>query len=100
MDQNRIERLYRVKSALGITGSYQDTTLIEYISEVEDYMRYSGVPERVIREPTATGAVVRGVADLWNYGSGGTGFSPYFEQRIVQLRTDALAEEMSGDVDG
>lgn len=73
--------LEKVKSNLGITGTYQDTTIQGYINEVKAFLIDGGVAEENITD----GIVTRGVADLWNYGSGGTGFSPYFIQRATQL---------------
>lgn len=87
-----VEILERVKVSLGITGEYQDGAIQEYISEVAAYMRSAGVPEYVIRNPCSVGAITRGVADLWNYGSGGTELSPYFEMRLVQLRAEGLCD--------
>lgn len=77
--------LENVKTALGITGTYQDDLLQIYIDEVIAYLTSAGVSENVINSDAATGIIVRGVADLWNYGSGGTQLSPYFMQRAVQL---------------
>lgn len=77
--------LESVKTALGITGTYQDDLLQIYIDEVIAYLTAAGVSESVINSDAATGIIVRGVADLWNYGSGGTQLSPYFMQRAVQL---------------
>lgn len=77
--------LENVKTALGITGTYQDDLLQIYIDEVIAYLTSAGVSESVINSDAATGIIVRGVADLWNYGSGGTQLSPYFMQRAVQL---------------
>lgn len=77
--------LESVKTALGITGTYQDDLLQIYIDEVIAYLKDAGVSESVINSNAATGIIVRGVADLWNYGSGGTQLSPYFMQRAVQL---------------
>lgn len=70
-----------VKTALGITGSYQDATIQGYIDEVVDFLKSSEVPEKDI----TAGTVARGVADLWNYGSGDGKLSPYFMQRATQL---------------
>lgn len=77
--------LESVKTALGITGTYQDNLLQIYIDEVIAYLTDAGVSESVINSDAATGIIVRGVADLWNYGSGGTQLSPYFMQRAIQL---------------
>jgi hypothetical protein len=70
-----------VKKALGITGDYQDNTLQQYIDEVTAFLVDSGVSERNI----TSGIVSRGVADLWNYGSGDGKLSQYFMQRAAQL---------------
>ena len=64
--------LSEVKTALGITGSYQDETIQAYINEVQE-------------EAITPGLVARGVADLWNYGSGEGKLSTYFMQRAAQL---------------
>ena len=73
--------LDNVKTALGITGNYQDNTLQQYIDEVTAFLVDSGVSESNI----TSGIVARGVADLWNYGSGDGKFSQYFMQRAAQL---------------
>lgn len=75
------ELLTNVKNALGITGEYQDNTLSEYITEVVAYLTDAGVSADNI----TAGIVSRGVADLWNYGSGGGKLSEYFLQRATQL---------------
>ena len=75
--------LPKVKTMLGITGTYQDELLEEYIGEVIAFMVDAGVPENT--QASVTGVVARGVSDLWNYGMGNTSFSPYFMQRVAQL---------------
>ena len=70
-----------VKSALGITGDYQDATLQVYFDEVIAFLKDAGVAETNI----TSGVVARGVADLWNYGSGDGKFSQYFLMRAAQL---------------
>lgn len=77
--------LEKVKKSLGITGSYQDDTIQSYIDEVKQYLIDGGVLKEVIEHPSSSGTIARGVSDLWNYGSGGTSFSPYFIQRAIQL---------------
>lgn len=73
--------LESVKNALGVTGTYQDDTIIEYIDEVMDFLTDSGVKNTNI----TPGIVSRGVSDLWNYGSGEGELSSYFLQRATQL---------------
>ena len=77
--------LNKVKSALGITGGYQDETLTVYIDEVKAYMRSAGVPEEVIESDVSAGVIARGVTDLWNYNGGAGKLSDYFYQRVSQL---------------
>lgn len=82
--------LTKVKSALGITGDYQDATLNIYIGEVKAYMKDAGVSESVIKSDVSAGVIARGVTDLWNYGSNTGKLSDYFYQRVSQL---ALSDE-------
>lgn len=77
--------LSKVKESLGITGNYQDDIIQNYIDEVKEFMLDGGVAEDIVDADTSIGLITRGVADLWNYGSGGTDFSPYFFRRITQL---------------
>ena len=70
-----------VKTALGITGDYQDSTITQYIDEVVAFLTDSGVPSSRI----TSGIVSRGVADLWNYGAGEGKLSSYFIMRASQL---------------
>lgn len=80
------ELLIKVKKALGITGNYQDDTLLVYIEEIKSFMLSSGISEEIINSNKSVGAIARGVSDLWDYGSGSTGLSPYFKERVIQLR--------------
>ncbi len=77
--------LKAVKSNLGITGNFQDETIQGYIDEVKQFLLDAGVSEQIVGSETSIGVITRGVADLWNYGSGGTQLSPYFYQRAIQL---------------
>lgn len=73
--------LEKVKNSLGVTGTYQDDTLTEYIDEVVAFLKDAGVAEANI----TSGIVARGVADLWNYGAGKAELSNYFKMRATQL---------------
>lgn len=75
------EMLEKVKVSLGITGTYQDDTVNEYILEVEAFLIDAGVKKSNI----TVGLVARGVSDLWNYGAGKGRLSEYFMQRASQL---------------
>lgn len=77
--------LEKVKANLGITGTYQDKTIQGYIDEVKQFLLDGGVDEKIVNADISVGIITRGVADLWNYGSGGTSLSPYFLQRATQL---------------
>jgi hypothetical protein len=70
-----------VKSAIGITGTYQDATLQQYIDEVVAFLNDAGVKTANI----TSGIVARGVSDLWNYGAGEGKLSEYFMMRASQL---------------
>lgn len=89
--------LEQVKANLGITGTYQDATIQGYIDEVKQFLIDGGVDENVVNSNTSIGVITRGVADLWNYGSGGTSLSPYFIQRATQLAYKHV-EEVVDDV--
>lgn len=83
--------LPKVKVMLGITGTYQDELLKEYIDEVIAFMVDAGVSKT---QANVAGVIARGVSDLWNYGMGNASFSPYFMQRVAQL---AYAEEVASN---
>lgn len=73
--------LDNVKQSLGITGTYQDDTLTQYINEVKAFLVDAGVPEA----KQTSGVIARGVSDLWNYGAGDGKLSAYFMMRATQL---------------
>ena len=89
------ERLAKVKSALGITGDYQDETLTIYIYEVIDEMINGGVKREIAESAAAVGCIAIGVNDLWNYSSGGVKHSEYFNRRIVQLSLIEVTQNVS-----
>lgn len=79
------ELLEEVKKRIGVTGTYQDSTITGHIQDVKDFMIDAGVNETLMTSKKIIGAVTRGVSDLWNYGSGDGEFSTYFYQRVTQL---------------
>ena len=87
IDERNEELLIKVKNGLGITGEYQDDSLSIYIDEVKDFMLEAGISQTTINSNKSIGVITRGVSDLWDYGSGSTGLSPYFKERVVQLRS-------------
>lgn len=86
------ELLLKIKNGLGITGDFQDETLQVYVDEVRAFMKSAGVPRAILESDVSVGCIMRGVADLWNYGSGNTTLSDYFKMRVLQLRVDTLDE--------
>lgn len=72
-----------VKEALGIDtmDMYHDNLIMLLVKEVRDFLQDAGVAEGDIGEMI----VARGVADLWDFGSGSGKFSEYFMQRAKQL---------------
>lgn len=73
--------LENVKAAIGVTGTYQDATIQQYVNEVVAFLVDAGVSEANITD----GVVARGVSDLWNYGVGEGKLSQYFIMRASQL---------------
>ena len=78
--------LSKVKTALGITSTAQNETLQVYIDGIKAYMKSAGVSDTVLDSDIASGAIVAGVIDTWNYGSGEVKLSPYTRERIIQLK--------------
>lgn len=83
------EILAKIKTGLGITTDFQDDLLQIYIDDVKAFMQDAGVPANVVTSAAAVGCILRGVADLWNYSSGGAKLSEYFKQRVTQLAIQA-----------
>lgn len=75
--------LEQVKTALGVTGSYQNDTIQSYIDDIIAFLKEAGISENTINDNVPL--VARGVADIWNYGSGKAELSVYFIQRAIQL---------------
>lgn len=85
--------LTTVKNALGLQGNnYFDDTLTIYIEEVKQYLIEGGCRQDIVDAQSSAGVIARGVADLWNYGSGNAELSPYFKERAIQLCSKAVAE--------
>lgn len=89
------ERLAKVKTALGISGDYQDDTLTFYIDEVINELVDAGVAQSIAESSAAVGCIALGVNDLWNYSSGGVKHSEQFNRRLIQL---SMKKESDADV--
>ena len=81
------ELLIEVKKGLGITGSYQDSTVLRHIKDTKAFALSAGVKTELLESDASVGLLIRGVADLWNLASGEVKFSTYFLQRLIQLAT-------------
>ena len=96
-----INLLEKIKEMLGITGNYHDALLQNYIDEVKQYLLDGGVQSEVVESTASTGAIAKGVIDLWDYGSGNGKLSPYFKERAIQLamksKSTGGGTESSGD---
>lgn len=90
--------LQDVKSNLGITGDFQNTTIQGWIDEVKEFLIDGGIAESIVNSKKAKGVISRGVSDLWNYGAGDGKLSTYFFQRATQL-SYVDDPESSGDDD-
>lgn len=77
--------LEKVKTMIGITGTYQDVTVQLFIDEAKQYLLDGGVAQEIVEASSSTGIIMRGVADLWNYGAGDGKLSEYFKERAIQL---------------
>lgn len=94
-----INLLESVKISLGLNGNnYHDDLLSGYIDEVKQFLLDAGVSQNVIDDKVSVGVISRGVADLWNYGSGSASLSPYFMQRVAQLRYKKVGEGVDGEL--
>ena len=91
--------LTKVKKALGVSGTYHDDTLSMHIADVKFVLEDAGIDEKAINGEAAVGVIVRGVADLWNIGSGTVNLSAYFKERVIGLALSyPKSSEESADV--
>ncbi len=77
---------------LGTTNgtSHHDNLLNGYIADVKSYMRDAGVSDAVIEDAGSYGVIAQGVKDLWNLEGSEVKFSPYFYERVTQLKYKVL----------
>ena len=87
------EILAKVKAGIGVTGTFQDDTLMTYIDEVKGFLIAAGVDASVTNSAAAVGCIIRGVSDLWNYSSGSGKLSEYFKMRVLQLKSVGVFDE-------
>lgn len=80
------EILIEIKKRFGYNTEHLDDVLLGYIADTIAYMIGAGVSEETARATASVGCIYQGVNDLWNYSGGGVKFSPYFIERVLQLR--------------
>ena len=85
------ELLSEIKTRLSVTGNFHDDLFTALAEDVKEYLTSAGADAEC---PAAVGVIARGVADLWNFGSGDGKFSEVFYQRVSQL----VIEKMNGGV--
>ena len=71
-----------IKTRLSLTGTFHDGLITALADDVKEYIKSAGADAE---SPAAVGVIARGVADLWNFGSGDGKFSDVFYQRVSQL---------------
>lgn len=74
--------LEAVKNSLGITGTYQDTTIQKWIDEIKELMIDGGIPLSVVNDKKSAGVIAKGIDDLYFQKNN---LSEYFWQRATQL---------------
>lgn len=87
-----MDLLQEIKNRLCITGNFHDTLLNGLAEDVKEYLLSAGVQTAVLNSNKAVGAIARGVADLWNFGSGDGKFSEVFIQRAIQLTFEKIGQ--------
>lgn len=80
-----MDLLKEIKDRLSITDDFHNDLLSGFATDTKDYLRSAGVKDAVIESEKSIGVIARGVADLWNFGSGDGKFSEVFYQRAIQL---------------
>lgn len=76
------ELLSEIKTRLSVTGNFHDGLFTALAEDVKEYLTSAGADAE---SSAAVGVIARGVADLWNFGSGDGKFSEVFYQRLSQL---------------
>lgn len=90
--------LTKVIKALGLTETFHKEVIQPFYEDVKFYLFGAGIKENIIFSSASVGAFIRGVSDLWNYGTGGASLSPYFKERVIQLaitNIEVIEEEVT-----
>lgn len=89
-----MDLLQEIKNRLSITDDFHNDLLMSFATDTKEYLRSAGVKDSVIESEKSIGVISRGVADLWNFGSGEGKFSEMFYQRAVQLTFEKDFEDV------
>jgi len=91
------ELLIECKKGLNIQveSTAFDGVLTQKILAVKSFMTGAGVTDDMLADNLAIGAIVMGVADLWNAGGGEIKFSPVFVSLVTQLAARGAVLTMS-----
>lgn len=89
-----MDLLQEIKNRLSITDDFHNDLLMSFATDTKEYLRSAGVKDSVIESEKSIGVIARGVADLWNFGSGEGKFSEMFYQRAVQLTFEKDLEDV------
>ena len=87
-----MELLQEIKNRLSITGDFHNDLLTGYANDTKEYLLSAGVKKSVVESEKSIGVIARGVADLWNFGSGDGKFSEVFYQRAIQLTFEKVED--------
>lgn len=87
-----MELLQEIKNRLSITGDFHNELLSGYAADTKEYLLSAGVKKSVVESEKSIGVIARGVADLWNFGSGDGKFSEVFYQRAIQLTFEKVED--------
>lgn len=88
-----LELLAEVKTRLNIADEYHDDLLTALIADTKAFLSSAGVSDDVLADDMSVGCIARGVADMWNMGSGDGDFSPVFKMRATQLALEEISED-------
>lgn len=86
------ELLAKVKSGLGLSGTYTDGTISIKMLAVKQYMLNAGVTIGQVETDLGVAALTVGVSDLWNLTSGEVKFSPAFDILMTQLKVVSIPD--------
>lgn len=87
------EILKKVIKSMGLTETYHKDVLDPFFQDIKFYLAGAGIAADVINSSASVGVFIRGISDLWNYGTGSAALSPYFKERVIQLSTSNIVIE-------